>query len=216
MARAKSAWARGMIRWHYQKRVREISDIHEHLPYLRELAQNCESICEMGVRRCVSSWAFLLGLAESPRPDKALFCVDIRAAELHPLIRLGAALLPAVQVSMTVADSRSFHLPREVDLLFIDTLHVYGQLKKELSAQQARVRRFLCLHDTETDGEEGEVGRMGWDVQQMARETGLTPQDLRRGLRPAIQEFLETFPQWQRHRHFSNNNGLTVLRRRDA
>jgi hypothetical protein len=214
--RAKSAWARGMIWWHYQKRVRENSDIHEHLPYLRELAQNCESICEMGVRRCVSSWAFLLGLAESPRPDKALFCVDIQPAELHPLIHLGAALLPAVQASMTVADSRSFHLPREVDLLFIDTLHVYGQLKQELSAHQARVRSFLCLHDTETDGEEGEVVRMGWDVQQMATETGLTPRDLRRGLRPAIQEFLEAFPQWQRYRHFPNNNGLTVLRRRNT
>jgi hypothetical protein len=57
---------------------------------------------------------------------------------------------------------------------------------------------------------------MGWDVQQMARKTGLAPQDLCRGLRPAIQEFLEAFPHWQRHRHFPNNNGLTVLRRRYA
>jgi hypothetical protein len=204
-----------MIWWRYQQKVREISDIHEHLPFLRALSRSCTSICEMGVRRCVSSWAFLLGLAESPRSDKALFCVDIQPAKLHPLVDLGAALQPAVQVSMTVADSRSFHLPREVDLLFIDTLHVYGQLRQELSAHQARVRRFLCLHDTETDGEEGEVVRMGWDVQQMARKTGLAPQDLCRGLRPAVEEFLSAFSNWRLHKHFANNNGLTVLVRRE-
>jgi len=35
------------------------SDINEHLPVLRDLASECETVVEMGVRYCVSTWAFI-------------------------------------------------------------------------------------------------------------------------------------------------------------
>jgi hypothetical protein len=38
------------------------SDINEHLPKLYEYATKCESIIELGVRGCISSWAFAYGL----------------------------------------------------------------------------------------------------------------------------------------------------------
>jgi hypothetical protein len=37
------------------------SDINEHLPTLYKYACECDSILELGVRGCVSSWAFLMG-----------------------------------------------------------------------------------------------------------------------------------------------------------
>jgi hypothetical protein len=196
--------------------VREKSDIHRHLLYLRELSRSCGSICEMGVRRCVSSWAFLLGLAESSAQQKELLCVDLAAADVSSLRRWGGDLVPPVMVAMEVADSRKIVLSHDYDLLFIDTLHVYGQLKAELWAHQARARRYICLHDTEVDRDQGEVLRMGWDVGRMARETGMSTADLSCGLGPAIREFLEEFPVWTLHRHFAHNNGLTVLERRKA
>lgn len=214
-ARGQSAWARWMIWWHYQRKVREISDIHEHLPFLRALSRSCTSICEIGVRRCVSSWAFLLGLAENRSSAKELLCVDIAPADISELAGLGRKLVPPVGVTMTVADSRKLILPRAFDLLFIDTLHVYGQLKAELWAHQGQARRFIVLHDTEVDGEQGEVVRMGWDPRKLAQETGMTEAEITRGLRPAVDEFLLAFPQWRLERHFANNNGLTVLARRE-
>ena len=150
----------------------------------------------MGVRRCVSSWAFLLGLAESSAQQKELLCVDLVAADVSSLRRWGGDLVPPVRVAMEVADSRKIVLSHDYDLLFIDTLHVYGQLKAELWAHQARARRYICLHDTEVDRDQGEVLRMGWDVGRMARETGMSTADLGRGLGPAIREFLEEFPVW--------------------
>jgi hypothetical protein len=194
--------------------LREKSDIHRHLPYLRELSRSCGSVCEMGVRRCVSSWAFLLGLAESTASEKELLCVDLVAADVSSLRRWGGDLVPTVRVTMEVADSRKIVLPYDYDLLFIDTLHVYGQLKAELRAHQARAQRYICLHDTEVDRDQGEVLRMGWDVGRMAQETGMSPEDVSRGLGPAIKEFLEEFPAWTLDRHLSHNNGLTVLVRR--
>jgi len=215
-AKIRAAFTRWRIRRRYNEKVREVSDIHQHLPFLRELSRSCTSICEMGVRRCVSSWAFLSGLDESPMLEKDLLCVDIVPADTSELARWGARLIPPVRVSMQVADSRKIVLPQVFDLLFIDTLHVYGQLKAELWAHQEHVRRFIVLHDTEVDGDQGEVVRMGWDARKMARETGMTEEQITRGLRPAVEEFLATFPNWKLEKHFSNNNGLTILVRRET
>jgi hypothetical protein len=168
----------------------------------------------MGVRRCVSSWAFLAGLDESSMLKKELLCVDIAPADTSELARWAGRLMPPVRVTMLVADSRKIVLPHEFDLLFIDTLHVYGQLKAELWAHEKRIRRFIVLHDTEIDGDQGEVLRMGWDARKMAQDTGMKEEELLQGLGRAIQEFLSTFPDWVRQSHFANNNGLTVLARR--
>jgi len=212
----KAHWALWNIARRYRKKAKEKSDIDEHLPILRELSRSCGSVCEIGVRRCVSSWAFLQGLAESKASKKELLCIDINPADLSDLERWGGRLMPPVRVTMLVADSRKVILPHEFDLLFIDTLHVYGQLKAELWVHQGRVRRYIVLHDTEVDRDSGEVLRMGWDPGKMARDTGMTETELSRGLWPAVEEFLAAFPSWILQKHFPNNNGLTMLARREA
>ena len=214
IAHLKAQWARWNIAYRYRKKTKEKSDITEHLPILRELSRSCDSVCEMGVRRCVSSWAFLQGLAESQASKKKLLCIDINPADVSDLERWGGILIPPVRTSMVVADSRKIVLSHEFDLLFIDTLHVYGQLKAELWAHQGRVRRFIVLHDTEIDGDKGEVLRMGWDARKMAEDTGIKEEELLQGMGRAVREFLAKFPEWVQQSHFANNNGLTVLVRR--
>ena len=216
LAHLKAHWALWNIARRYRKKAKETSDINEHLPILRKLSRSCSSVCEIGVRRCVSSWAFLQGLAESEAGKKKLLCIDINPADVSDLERWGRNLIPPVRTSMVVADSRKIVLPHEFDLLFIDTLHVYGQLKAELWAHQGRVRRYIVLHDTEVDRDSGEVLRMGWNAGKMAQETGMTETELSRGLWPVVEEFLAAFPGWILQKHFPNNNGLTLLARREA
>lgn len=43
----------------YQQHCNTPSDINEHLPTLRRYAEQCETVCELGVRGVVSTWAFL-------------------------------------------------------------------------------------------------------------------------------------------------------------
>jgi hypothetical protein len=38
--------------------------------------------------------------------------------------------------------------------------------------------------------------------------------EIRRGLKPALYEFLNAHPEWVVYEHFMNNNGLSVLTRR--
>jgi hypothetical protein len=79
----------------------------------------------------------------------------------------------------------------ETDLLFIDTWHVYDQLREELRRHAGKARKYVVLHDTTTFEDKGET-EGHW------------------GLWPAVEQFLAegTF---RLMRRYDNNNGLTVL-----
>jgi hypothetical protein len=99
------------------------------------------------------------------------------------------------------------------DLLFIDTLHVYGQLKRELALHAPGTRKFIILHDTTVDATHGEALRVGWDPAALAARTGIPVQEITTGLWPAVEEFLASHPEWKLRIRYTNNNGLTILER---
>jgi cephalosporin hydroxylase len=102
----------------------------------------------------------------------------------------------------------------ETDLLFIDTWHIYGHLKRELSRWHPYVRKYIIMHDTLIDAVHGETIRCGWDAVQQSKESGIPVDEIRKGLKPAIHEFLTEHPEWIVDLEYVNNNGLTILRRR--
>ena len=63
-------------------------------------------------------------------------------------------------------------LPFDVDVLFVDTWHVYGHLKRELALHAPRVRRFIAMHDTTIDWEVGESIRMEYDIPAQIKQFG--------------------------------------------
>lgn len=162
------------------------SDINEHMGTLKEYAQLCDHITEMGVRGVVSTWAFL-----AARPRK-LVTVDINpcAVDQAALHAKNEGIEFEFRLSSTVDPNFSIE---ETDLLFIDTWHVYSQLKTEFEMHAGKARKYIILHDTTTFGETGE--------------------NHVRGLWPAIEEFLQEHPEWELHKRFTHNNGLTILSR---
>ena len=111
----------------FQLRVNSPSDINQHLETIKNYASECEHITEMGVRSVVSTWAFL---ASNP---KRLVSMDIVQCPVQ-----GAAIAAkneGIDFEFIVADTSNPQLNIEpTDLLFIDTWHVYEQLKKEFAA----------------------------------------------------------------------------------
>jgi hypothetical protein len=198
------------IRNSYEAKCQAPSDIDEHLPTLRELTTECESVAELGVRSITSTWAFLDGLAE--RGAGQLWSVDIAAVPgIEQVVRMAAQA--GITMEFMRADSATVDIP-SVDLLFVDTWHVYGHLKRELHHHHGRVRKYIAMHDTEVDKVLGETLRCGWDVAAQARASGYPPEEIARGLQPAIDEFLAAHAdEWCLHKHYANNNGLTILRR---
>ncbi len=101
----------------------------------------------------------------------------------------------------------------KTDLLFIDTWHVYGHLKRELDRWNTYANKYIILHDTTVDGEVGESARHKWDIPKQMLESGLSREEIERGLWPAVEEFLALHPEWKLKERYTNNNGLTVLER---
>ena len=167
----------------YTLATQTVTDIHEHVPVLRALASQVEHVTEFGVRHGVSTTALLAAqpavLRSYDIEDRAV------AASLAPLAG-------RTDFRFAVGDTKAIDI-EETDLLFIDTLHTYDQLKAELARHGEKARRWIVLHDTTTFGTTGEESDT-------------------RGMWPAVEEFLArgTFAIKERR---TNNNGLTILER---
>jgi hypothetical protein len=194
----------------YEELSRRPSDINEHLPTLYEYSKKCEKIAECGVRSMVSTWAFLKGLLENNSATKELYSVDI--ADVPNVETVIDFVRPKVSMKFVKHDSATVELP-EVDLLFIDTWHIYGHLKRELAFHNERVRKYIIMHDTQVDGDIGESIRCNFDIKEQSKESGYSYYEIILGLQPAIREFLCKHPEWTLEREYMNNNGLVILKR---
>lgn len=178
------------------------SDINEHMPTLKKYAEECNHVTEMGVRWIVSTYAFL-----AARP-KTMVSIDMQ----HPS-NWGADIEEVENYAQEINCNYKFwqtnNLEIEIDktdLLFIDTWHSYKQLKAELILHAPQVTKYIILHDTVLFGDNDELGSYdawGWENEYDQK-----------GLLPAIDEFLENNKEWVRHEVFTNNNGLTILKRK--
>jgi hypothetical protein len=185
------------------------SDINEHLPTLFKYAKECESVLELGVRGCVSSWALAYGLLNNEKPTKKLLLNDINECDIHDLL-VSSKQTDLVIVPLWVNDL-SIQLTENVDLTFIDTWHVYGQLKRELEKFSKCTNKYIIMHDTTVDELAGESLRCGLNVQEQSINTGIPISEILQGLGKAVREFLENNTEWKLKEKFTNNNGLTVL-----
>jgi hypothetical protein len=184
-------------------------DIHEHLPILLAYTKQCDSVVECGVRSIVSSYAFAAGLVGTPNNTYSL--VDpYKDWQIDPFI----AKCKTEGVNATFYHASDLDVPLiPTDLLFIDTWHVYGHLKRELNYWNSSVKKFIIMHDTTVDEWHGETIRCNMDPVQQSKDTGIPIDEITRGLWPAVEEFLQDHPEWKIDLRLVNNNGLTILKR---
>lgn len=177
----------------YKNKCNDPSDINEHLPTLHRYATECPHITEMGVRWIVSTWALL-----AARPQKMISYDIVNPSNWNVSVEDICRMAYEEKLNYTFIQANVLEVEiEETDLLFIDTLHNYNQLKKELQLHANKVRKYIIFHDTLTYGHRDESN------------DGSTIT----GLMPAIFEFLNENPHWYIKEQFVNNNGLTVLAR---
>ena len=168
----------------YQDACARDTDIHEHLPIISELTSQCNHVTELGVGWAQSTRAFL-------RHDVELHSYEFMP---QPGIRefFEEARNAGRNVTLHVDDTRKVEIA-ETDLMLVDSLHIYEQLQKELELHAGKVRKYILFHDTTLFADRGEFGG--------------------KGIWPAVQEFIDSHPEWQLVERRHNNNGLTILKR---
>jgi len=198
-----------MLETGYIRHSTVYSDIFEHLPTLREYASKCSSVVECGVRSVVSSYAFATGLKNN-QPNSFTLVDPYKSDQIEPFL----SMCKAEGVNASFLEQSDLNCPLvETDLLFIDTWHVYAQLKRELAYWHNSVKKYIIMHDTTVDEWQGETVRSRSNGVKETQESGFPHCEIMRGLWPAIEEFLQDHPEWKIEKRFVNNNGLTILAR---
>ncbi|MCI5051968.1 MAG: class I SAM-dependent methyltransferase [Simkaniaceae bacterium] len=192
----------------YEQHYKTPSDIHQHLPAMRELAKECSSVAEFGVRGMVSTWGFLQGMSENQNQQKSYIAVDLDAPPLNKL-RQAKDLATALKIKFRFIRGNDLHIniPR-VDLIFIDTLHTYKHLSFELEKFCHQAKKYICLHDTSPP----------WGHQDEPAYYQVDPYPAwidrnKRGLWPAVVDFLARHPEWKLKKRYTNCHGFTILQR---
>lgn len=161
------------------------TDINEHLPILREYAEKCKHITELGTRFGNSTVAFM-----AARPKK--------------FITYDVAYNPRIDYLKKIAADNEINFifklenPQSIektDLLFIDTDHHVEQCSKELGLHAKNVRKYLIFHDVVSFWEKGQGHESGG------------------GLKYAIEPFMQLNPEWKQVYRSEKNNGLLILER---
>ena len=187
------------------------SDINEHLDTLKYYASQSESIFETGVRGVVSSWAFLLGLHRNKKKNKKIFLNDINVCDIEEISKIAKRL--NIDLDFEWGNNLDLKINENFDIVFIDTWHVYAQLKRELQKFSLIANKYIILHDTTLDGEIGESLRHGWNIERQSLETGFLTSEIEKGLWPAVEEFLLKNNNWVLEKRYTNCNGLTILKK---
>lgn len=196
------------------------SDINEHLPTLCKYASECDSVFETGVRGVISSYALTYGLLTNPNNQnkKEILLNDLTECSIAEFMRCMQKL--PIDINYIWKSNLEIDLVQTYDLTFIDTFHVYGQLKRELEKFSKFTNKYIIMHDTTIDGILGEAKRGGGygnyyysnnKMDELSNITNLPVNEILNGLWPAIEEFLATNPDWSLKERFTNNNGLTIL-----
>lgn len=209
-----------------EKKIESISkkpsDINEHILNMIEYAKECSHITEMGVRGIISTWAWLYAL--SPKEEdvtplkkiyywfhtkifrKKLVSYDIQNPE-----KFNASIQDVYDTSDFYKINFEFHeknvLDIEIektDLLFLDTWHSYKQLKAELELHSDKVKKYIIFHDTTSYADRDEHFYKEWGEEWQPEGIGIWR---------AIEEFLNSSKNWQLYKRYTNNNGLTVIKR---
>jgi len=187
------------------------SDINEHLRFLATLATECESVLECGVRSVVSTWAFIQGLLNNNKANKELVSCDLERS--NNIYKIEEACKEH-GVTFSFFQGNDLTMPmRPFDMIFIDTWHIYGHLKRELELMHPYANKYIVMHDTEVDKIHGESIRCSFNIPQQVQESGYPEGEIRTGLGIALLEFLFDHPEWKIKIHFKHCNGLTVLER---
>ena len=156
------------------------SDINEHLPILCKYAKECESVIECGVRKCVSSWALAFGLLNNNKEIKKLLLNDLIKCDIDELLN-ETKYLP-IEVTYQWKNNLNLDLTSNYDMIFIDTWHVYGHLKRELAKFSPIINKYIIMHDTTIDEIDGETIRLNWNANKQSEETGYTLDEIKSGL----------------------------------
>jgi hypothetical protein len=208
----KTVFANFALKQKYQLACSTPSDIYQHVSTLRSLAMECSSVVEIGLRSMVSTWGILLGLSESPFTSHCYYGIDIQCP-LNDTLNYARKLAEESGILFNFWQANDMHIDIEpTDMLMIDSLHTYCHLTYELEKFSPKVNKYIVMHDTSAPWGDNEDSEYHGDYSEYPPEYDRS----KKGLWPAVEDFLKRHPEWALYDRYFNCHGLTILKRTTA
>lgn len=167
--------------------IKTESIINEHLNILCYYGKDCNTIVDFGIKKGNSTIAFL-----NANP-KSYYGYDVQLEkEAIEIIKEGKKL--GIDAHIIKGMYSDIEIP-QCDLLFLDTEPTAYCLADQLKNHQEKVKKYIIIPQTERFKYFGS--------------------DALKGLPVAINDFLNNNPSWMIKEQYENNNGLTILVRKD-
>jgi hypothetical protein len=106
---------------------------HEHIQTFYNYTRQCKTVCEVGIEGGFSTWGFLTGLFDnkySVDPEEDIFYVGVDISN-YPVIKECEQVCKGAGINYTFIQKNSIQVEiPQVDLLYIDSWHVYDILRE--------------------------------------------------------------------------------------
>ena len=161
----------------------------------------------------VSTWSILQGLSENSAPKPLSYLGIDLAAPFVSLQKLKLikqiAKAHGINFKIWVKNDMQIELPK-TEMLFIDSLHTYCHLTYELEKFSAQTGKYIVMHDTSPPWGYADDSAYQGDYSEYPSSFDKK----KRGLWPAIEDFLKRHSEWCLHKRYLNDHGLTILKRK--
>jgi hypothetical protein len=193
----------------YVEKCKTPSDINKLLPILKQYAEKCTHITEMGVRGVNSTWGLLAGGPKKMISYDIEYCANIGEV-------MEAALQSGIDYTFIEGDVLEIEI-EETELLFIDTYHHYNQLYNELILHSNKVSKYILIHDTTAYAKKNALMSAHYThvLSKLNKEMDKFSYCKKKGLMPAIKDYLRINNNWYLKKRYFKNNGLTILCRKN-
>ena len=186
-------------------------DINEPIQLLCKYAKACSSVVEIGNKEIAAAKCILQGLSESSFKRRSY----LKIYSVYPPSKQTDFIKEKAKkrgINFTFWQANDFLIVLEpTDMLYIDSLHTYCHLTYQLETFSSQVRRYICLHGTSgpwCDQEENAY-------QGNYDEYPFSYDRKKKGLWPAVLDFLANHPEWVLVERSTKNEGCAVLQRLD-
>lgn len=167
------------------------SDISAHLPIIEYFASQCEHATEFGTRNCQSTSALISGVGKKSVGGMVISYDICTTPNIYQFIALERRRVLPCKWKFVQKNTLSNFEIDQTELLFVDTLHTYDQVKGELDKHGHKVSKYLLFHDTYSQGSIS-VDRKG-----------------EKGINPAIEEYADVNG-WEKILDLRFNHGMSV------
>jgi hypothetical protein len=114
------------------------SDINKHLPTIKALVDECETVCEVGSRG-VATWAVLAG-----EPDSVVSYVESITDQARSHLSDAAK---TAGINLEIFSGSEMITDRSYDMLFVDAIHNELSLRHVLDSLKDQIKKYIVIHN---------------------------------------------------------------------